>query len=202
MNEKLIMYGVRTMKMKDINNILFRMDSLLTRKRIAGYCIIAIVVSLLALLVFSTLGICNISDLNRSDFLAFYTGGKIVAGGNLDKLYIPDFQGSLQYSEGIKEDQIALFLNPPAYALLMVPLAALPYDLALTLCYLGIFKAPLYLQGIQSLLPKMQSFPAFVRLLWGENVSPFTVSLFAAAVVAAVTLLRSGSFGTTLPGNI
>lgn len=328
------------MRMKDINNILFRMDSLLTRKRIVGYCIVAIVVCLLVPLVFSTLGICNISDLNRSDFMAFYTGGKIVAGGNLDKLYNPDFQGSLQYSEGIKEDEIALFLNPPAYALLMVPLAALPYDLALTLwrilsiavallsvmaisrsqdpgkgigwkipaivllasfpsygtlmigqnsffslgiyasvfcllrkrmdlaaglilslgllkpqlfwllpvalavmgrwravagwlagatlmgvvtClvfgadgingFLGIFRSNLYNKGIQALLPQMQSFSAFVRLLWGENVSPFTVSLFAAAVVAAVTLYtayvcrkteiaREGIVALVIPGTI
>lgn len=62
------------------------------------------------------------------DFLAFYTGGRMVLEGQTHELYDLDAQEALQ--DALLErtgNGSTAFVNPPPYALAMVPFGALPY---------------------------------------------------------------------------
>ncbi|HJL05773.1 MAG TPA: glycosyltransferase family 87 protein [Polyangiaceae bacterium LLY-WYZ-15_(1-7)] len=70
-----------------------------------------------------------------ADFVAFYAGGTMVRRGEASELYDVYEEIELQYAI-VGEDPEgggAFFLNPPPYALLMVPIAALPYVPAVAL---------------------------------------------------------------------
>ena len=62
------------------------------------------------------------------DFLAFYTGGRMVLEGQSRELYDLDAQKELQDElRGRVSNGSTAFVNPPPYALAMVPFGALPY---------------------------------------------------------------------------
>ena len=67
-----------------------------------------------------------------ADFVAFYAGGRMVLDGRGEDLYDFEAQTELQHSlfEMLPAGASTVFVNPPPYALLMAPLAALPYVVA------------------------------------------------------------------------
>jgi hypothetical protein len=72
------------------------------------------------------------------DFLAFYSAGSFVRSGHYHNLYdlnsVRDFEQSTAHTAGLEVGKsFGPWWNPPFYALVFEPLAALPYGLALDL---------------------------------------------------------------------
>ena len=64
------------------------------------------------------------------DFLAHWTGGRLLLDGQLQHLYDADFQARLQWDVIGKGDDVSWFVGPPFTAILYVPFAALPFAVA------------------------------------------------------------------------
>lgn len=73
----------------------------------------------------------------RNDFIAFWTGAALVHGGNGANLYDMEVQAAFQRElragfglgqAGGQEQRLIPFHNPPALALLMAPMASLPFS--------------------------------------------------------------------------
>lgn len=82
------------------------------------------------------------------DFLAFYTAGTFVREGRADELYdlraVETFQRDLMAREGLEvRKSFGPYWNPPFYAWVFVPLAAMPYSTALNV-WVGINLAALF----------------------------------------------------------
>src|SRR5207247_8850079 len=59
--------------------------------------------------------------------LLFYAAGRIVAAHQADRLYDPDLEERIEYGLTGEWSGRHGLINPPFFALLFVPLAALPY---------------------------------------------------------------------------
>jgi alpha-1,2-mannosyltransferase len=140
------------------------------------------------------------------DFLAFYTAGSFVRDGNYHDLYkldpVRDFEQSTAHSVGLEVGKsFGPWWNPPFYALVFEPLAALPYPAALDLwrdiCLAALATALLLLTkmveqtdpavglrnwGLVALL-LLTSMPFIQALSHGQNT--FTSLLLLAATVTA-----------------
>lgn len=119
------------------------------------------------------------------DYVAFYSAGKLVLEGQSAELYnqaaVREVQRQLF---GLSEGLMMTFMNPPFYALFMVPFAALPFVPSLlvwTVFSLGIFCLGLLgLEGklrLQTLAVALCFFPVFYTVRNGQN-SLFTAGLF------------------------
>jgi len=64
------------------------------------------------------------------DFLAFYTGGKLVSTGQSAELYDLRAQQVVQRQVAVRMGDLDIYFNPPFYAWLFVPFALLPYKLS------------------------------------------------------------------------
>ena len=74
------------------------------------------------------------------DFMSFYTAGSIVLEGRGEQLYASQLQQTLQ-RKILRDPEYAglsAYLNPPSVAVLLAPLAALPYFPAYLLCTGGL----------------------------------------------------------------
>jgi hypothetical protein len=66
-----------------------------------------------------------------TDFVAFYTSGKIILSGQAERLYDLELARAIQQPlYGAPTENFNPYLNPPHFALLMVPFALLPYPWA------------------------------------------------------------------------
>jgi hypothetical protein len=121
-----------------------------------------------------------------SDFISFYTAGKIVGSGQGHRLYDLGLQYQIQrqYAPRVKIRAGALpFVRPPFEAWLFAPLAALPYTTAfgvwngVTLIIVVVIAVLLqrYVYGLQQvplvlvLLLLLSYFPVFLTLLQGQD---------------------------------
>ncbi len=111
------------------------------------------------------------------DFLAFYTGGKILLQGQSAHLYDLKFQQPLQ-QELIGGDwtDLEAFVNPPFYAWLSVPFAKLPYLLSFAIwALLGLLELWISLRLLGERDPKrlfawsLTWFPIFAAISFGQN---------------------------------
>jgi alpha-1,2-mannosyltransferase len=140
------------------------------------------------------------------DFLAFYTGGRLVLEGRTGALYDMDAQKALQDELlGGERGQSSAFLNPPPFALLMAPLSALPYATAVAawwaLALLSLVLALWLVRGSLAragpeLLFSVVFLPASLALVMGQN--SFLSLLLAAAAFAALRREREGLAGLAL----
>lgn len=111
------------------------LDRLITRERVRGY---SIVLATLAVLAF--LAIAVVAPLLPSadgavllpDFMAHWTGGKLLLQGQTAELYDPLVQKHLQDS-AVAHGAFSWFVSPPFAAVLYAPFAALPYTAAAVL---------------------------------------------------------------------
>ena len=130
-------------------------------------------------------------NVKGGDFVLFYAAGKIVAAHQTDHLYDPDLQEQIEHGlTGERSGRHGL-INPPFFALLFVPLAALPYLPAFALwSALGIalLMGTLRLVGRLDAAPWVLAFvPVWAAISYGQN------SLLSLFILAAVyVLLRHG----------
>jgi hypothetical protein len=121
-----------------------------------------------------------------SDFMSFYTGARLLLDGTGASLYDLERQSAVQQAltaPHVFEGGVLPYVNPPILALLLTPLAPLPYDVAfylwtgcnllfLTLAVrrlLATFGKPAPTQRITLWLMALTFPPAFVALRLGQN---------------------------------
>jgi hypothetical protein len=132
-----------------------------------------------------------------TDFIEFYAAGRIVAAGDVARLYDLEHQRDIEHAITAPQDWPGLhgFLNPPFFALLFVPFALLPYPLAFvvwTLVALGLLAVALRMAGSDGpwmhAVPWTLAFvPVFAAVSYGQN-SLLSVALLAGTFAA----LRAG----------
>jgi hypothetical protein len=122
------------------------------------------------------------------DFLAFYTAGSFVRDGRMRDLYdlekVKTFQHELAAREGLKiGESFGPFWNPPFYAWVFRPLAALPYRSALAVwwtinafCLIGALVLLVRMLGathwsskVATVLLVLVSMPAIQAFTHGQN---------------------------------
>ncbi len=140
------------------------------------------------------------------DFLAFYTGGRLALQGRSESLYDFEAQKALQDELlGRERGQSSAFLNPPPFALLMVPFAALPYPAAVGCWWaLSLLLLALSLRLVRGsleragpeLLFSLLFLPASLTLVMGQNA--FLTLALASATFAALRGGRDGLAGVAL----
>jgi alpha-1,2-mannosyltransferase len=111
------------------------------------------------------------------DFLAFYTGGKLVDSGQSAELYDLRAQQAVQRQVAGEEwGDLDIYFNPPFYAWLFVPFALLPYKLGVGL-WIGLELAALWLSlmilGVKkparAFLWALTFTPVFSAVSFGQN---------------------------------
>lgn len=111
------------------------------------------------------------------DYIAFYSAGQMVLEGQSASLYDPDAVKVAQRQlYDAKEESIMEFLNPPFFALLLAPFAALPFVpslLAWTAFSLGVFCLGLVgLEGklrLATVTSVLCFYPIFYAVVNGQN---------------------------------
>lgn len=110
-----------------------RLDALLDRERVRNYSIAFLVLGVIASLANVVLG-SGLRVLTGNalfpDFLAHWTGGRLLLDGQLEHLYDADFQARLQWAIIGEGDDVSWFVGPPFTAILYAPFAALPFAVA------------------------------------------------------------------------
>jgi alpha-1,2-mannosyltransferase len=133
-------------------------------------------------------------NVKGGDFVMFYVAGKMVAAGHTDHLYDPGEQERIEHELTGEWSGRHGLINPPFYAVLFVPLAALPYLPAFVAwSALGIVMllAALGMVGRIRAAPWVLAFvPVWAAVSYGQNS---LLSLFILA--ATFALLRRGSDG-------
>lgn len=125
-------------------------------------------------------------NLIGNDFSGFYSAGKIILMGRSSDLYNIDLTRSIQEAlRGDASKGFNIFMNPPHYALLMVPFALLPYPWA-PLLWIGAGLGCLWLSmkwlaaehPSRSFLWALTWFPVFCAAGFGQN-SFFSLAIFS-----------------------
>jgi hypothetical protein len=184
-----------------------RLSGLVTRRRILVYATVVLLVVLaeygFALLTGSGL-LDRFGQVKGTDFVEFYTAGRLVAAGDGARLYqfVPPFDFPVQFAaEGrLLAPQLSnpnfAFVVPPFYALPFVPLAGLPYLQGYAVWF--IFNVTLFIATLRLLRPHVallrgpdrwlaflvagSFFPVLECLFDGQNAI-VTLFLFALAYV-------------------
>lgn len=110
-----------------------RIDALITRERIRNYSAIFVLLSFAALLLSALLGdfpLTATGSVFLPDYLAHWTGGRMVLEGRAGSLYDPAVQSGLQQMMVPGVDGLSWFVGPPFSALIYVPFALIPYGLS------------------------------------------------------------------------
>lgn len=105
-------------------------DGWINTERCRNYSIILIVLGYGLITVSTFLGHLPITAFGDSvlpDYLAHWTGGRLVLDGQLANLYDQGTQFELQVAAVGQTSNLAWFVSPPFVGLLYAPLAALPY---------------------------------------------------------------------------
>ncbi|MGI5835610.1 MAG: glycosyltransferase family 87 protein [Chloroflexota bacterium] len=137
----------------------------------------------------------------RNDFIAFWTGASLVHQGNGADLYDMEAQAAFQRelrarlelgASGAREQRLIPYHNPPALALLMAPMATLPFNWGYLLW--SILQAVAFLVAVAIPLRGspggrgwallLLTFPAVAdTLVWGQMVG-FLLLIYSLALVA------------------
>lgn len=136
---------------------------------------------------------------SESDFLSFYTAGKIILEGDISRLYDLAYQD--QMTDAVKKSIGSInkfglypFFNPPIYAILMVPLSSMPYALALFLwriislailfsCAYALKKSlDLDIKWYDLAVVALVSYPAFTAIKIGQNPF-FSLGIYTATYI-------------------
>lgn len=131
-------------------------------------------------------GILDLTGNNKgTDFMAYFTAGKIILLGKSTDLYNLELVNSIQQSlyQGTSPGFYP-YLYPPHYALAMVPFALMPYTIAyliwVAIGFIGFWFSFKWL-GVQkplhSLLLSLTWFPIFAVISFGQN-SFFSLAIF------------------------
>ena len=134
-------------------------DALLTRRTIGTLAVVVVALGLVALVLNLALGHLPrtlVGSAVLPDYLAHWTGGRMLLDGRLDQLYDPEVQRSLQTGITGGAPEVAWFVAPPLTAVLYAPLAALPYYLSCavwTIVSIALLAASLWL--LRPLLPRL-----------------------------------------------
>jgi hypothetical protein len=101
----------------------------ITRERVRNYSVIFLVGSVVALgtSIVVALVVPRGQRLPLPDFLAHWTGGRMLADGLRSRLYDPAAQQALQTAAGSPPDILAWFVSPPFVTAVYLPFALLPY---------------------------------------------------------------------------
>ena len=105
-------------------------DRWISAERCRNYSVILIVLGYALILVTTFLGHLPrnaFGDAVLPDYLAHWTGGRLVLDGHLNNLYDQGTQFQVQAAAVGQTPKLAWFVSPPFVALLYAPLAALPY---------------------------------------------------------------------------
>ncbi len=186
-----------------------RGDRLFTRERLTVYPLAILVLNVLVWGADIVLGDPPLTASGNSvlpDFLAYWTGGSLVADGRSASLYDPAVQADVQRAvvSGLG-DGLSWFVAPPFVAVLYLPFGAMPYLLAACI-FTALSVAALYLVG-RILVPTIRRNPdlpvavfviavaaspaVFEAIGAGQN-SPFLLLLW----VVALQQLRAGRDAT------
>jgi len=112
----------------------------LTRDRAAAYCRILFFVSLGAAVLWIALSRGGLDREGKplgADFISFWTASKIALGGHPAEVYDMAIHRAAQTALFSRDVGYAAFFYPPAFLLICLPLAALPY-LASLVIWLGV----------------------------------------------------------------
>jgi hypothetical protein len=145
------------------------------------------------------------------DFSAFYTAGQMVRAGHSGDLYDIEAVGraerALAAAHGLEVRNVGPWWNPPFYALVFVPLSALPYEAAIAVwwginvaCFVGacgLLVKMLPAEGgwrSRGLVPVLAgcSMPAVMALSHGQNTP---TSLLIVAGVVTLWRRQAAAFG-------
>jgi hypothetical protein len=174
---------------------------LLSRERVRNYSAILLAGSVLALAVSAVARTVSpgTAGMLLPDFLAHWTGGRMLVEGNASALYDPQVQQALQSSLGARTGDLAWFVSPPFVAAAYVPFAVLPYPVAAaawTVASLGLLWAALsrlrsFGPGLWAserrlvLLAVAASYPVF-ELVGGGQDSAVSLAVWVAGILLAV----------------
>ena len=156
---------------------LTRCDALLTRERLTVYPILLLSVWLVMYVI---VALRAPHWVPLPDFVARWTGGRLLIEGQAGALYDPGVQSELQRTE-LGTSALSYFVSPPFVALAMVPFALLPYAVAAALWTVLSVGALLY--GLLLLKPLA---PEVIHRHWGRTLA------LAAAFYATLELLGAG----------
>ena len=119
--------GVDTDRRRALDRLAATFDRLITTDRVRGYSTIFLALSLLAS---TAVSFVRPGDL-VPDYLAHWTGGRMILDGRAGELY--DASAQLHVQVGALGPTLGLswFVSPPFVALLYVPLALLPFTMSL-----------------------------------------------------------------------
>jgi hypothetical protein len=156
---------------------LIRCDALLTRERLTVYPILLLSVWLL---MYVAVALRAPHWVPLPDFVARWTGGRLLLDGQAEALYDPAVQSELQRTE-LNTSALSYFISPPFVAVVMVPFALLPYAVAAALWAMLSFGALLY--GLLLLKPLA---PKVIDRHWGRTLA------LATAFYATLELLGAG----------
>lgn len=106
-------------------------DTLVVRERVQNYSWIFVVLGSAALIInaaFGHLPLTLSGDVVTPDFLAHWTGGRLVLQGQTAELYDQAAQRALQVQAVGATKDLSWFISPPLTALMFAPFGALPYS--------------------------------------------------------------------------
>jgi hypothetical protein len=109
---------------------LARIDGLLTRRTVAVGAAVIVVVGLVSAVLNIVLGHYPqtlVGTTLAPDYLAHWTGGRLLLDGRTDVLYDSGIQHDLQIPVSGGAPEVSWFVGPPIAAMLFAPFAALPY---------------------------------------------------------------------------
>lgn len=110
--------------------MLARLDALITRERARNYSVIFLVLGLAALAVNAAFGRFPVTwsgAVAAPDYLAHWTGGRMLLDGRVAQLYDPAAQAGLQHDAVPGATGVSWFVSPPVAAAPYMVLALLPY---------------------------------------------------------------------------
>lgn len=110
--------------------LLARLDALVTRERVRNYSLIFGVLTLGALVVNTVAGgypVTRSGNVVTPDYLAHWTGGRLLLDGRATELYDPAVQSALQHAAVPGSTGLSWFVSPPVAAGPYAVLALLPY---------------------------------------------------------------------------
>jgi hypothetical protein len=162
-------------------------SGLLTRQRVRNYSLILCIGGVLALGTSTWVKILDpsVHGVLLPDFLAHWTGGRLLLHGSVSDLYDAADQQTLQREVGLPAGDLAWFVSPPVVAALFLPFALLPYVgacavwtvLSLTLLWAALRRAAIFAPALLArerrlvVLAVLGSYPVFELLGGGQDSS-------------------------------
>lgn len=138
-----------------------------------------------------SVGAMAVGQASRHDFLSFYTGATLAAGGRWSELYDIGAQRGVEQSLVGDLPSIVPFIRPPVYALLTSPLAGLEFGTALAVwlaaqfgvyCAIGLWIRKRFTE--EGLLYWALFMPAAAGIMHGQDSAVILAALAAGFVLS------------------